>query len=332
VLINTADLNQGANFLSIYARKNNYEPQTILLIIEIIQIKTDLILFLDGEDKTSNPVFNLTIGELLNVTVRYIDQTGTYIPNVTLQLISKGITTNFIRDDVLEQHYIQLNALNLKEGVYSYSIVARTTNYEIQTKNLIITVNRIRTIISTTSGESYINALPGGSIRLKIRLNNTDFGGLIKNATVTYRWAYGQGELLDIDDDGVYEVEIKNIPAGTYTIYISASAGDNYYFESYEITLNAVAVSGPDLTMLFLTLSGAFVALVVGFTLYQVRFKYPPTVRKSRKIRKKIKKGKKTKPLKDIVSREDLIKAHLDSNVETIQLEKKPENGIKKDK
>ncbi len=72
--------------------------------------------------------------------------------------------------------------------------------------------------------------------------------------------------------------------------------------------------------------------LVVGFTLYEVRFKYPPTVRKSRKIRKKIRKSKKTKPVKDIMSREELIKDHLESNAEIIQLEKKTENGFKKNK
>ena len=52
-------------------------------------------------------------------------------------------------------------------------------------------------------------------------------------------------------------------------------------------------------------------------------------MRKSRKIRKKIKKGKKTKPVKDLTSRDDLIKERLESNVEAFQLEKKPENGLK---
>ena len=52
-------------------------------------------------------------------------------------------------------------------------------------------------------------------------------------------------------------------------------------------------------------------------------------VRKSRKVRKKIKKGKKTKPIKDIASRENLVKEQFESNVETIQFEKKTENGTK---
>ncbi|MHA1257606.1 MAG: carboxypeptidase-like regulatory domain-containing protein, partial [Promethearchaeota archaeon] len=164
----------------------------------------------------------------------------------------------------------------------------------------------------------------------KIILNNTNVlpsGELIKNATVTYKWAYGQGEL--IEDNGFYEVDLVNIPSGTYTITITASAGDDYTFDTYEITLTIGSVTPPDFSMLFIISAGGIVVLVGAFTLYEVRFKYPATVRKSRKIRKKIKKGRKTKPIKEIASREDLIKVHLESNIETIHLDKKTENEIK---
>jgi hypothetical protein len=145
------------------------------------------------------------------------------------------------------------------------------------------------------------------------------------NALVTYRWAYGQGTLTDPENDGTYvSEELRNIPTGTYTITITASAGDEYGFETYTITLNIVSVSPPDFSLLFIALAVGLVALVVAFTMYEVRFKYPAMVRKSRKVRKKIKKGKKTKPIKDIATREELIKGHLNNNVETIQLEKKP--------
>ena len=330
ITLSANDLDQGISILTIFAQLVNYTPKSIKFFVEVVERSTELQLFLNGEDMTDDPVFDLPIGTILNITLKYDDnQTGLHINGATLQFIGESLSVSLTENLILEQYYLILTTTDLKIGVNLFTIVAHANNFQIRTMDLRITVNRIRTIISTTSGESYINALPGGSIRLKIRLNNTDFGGLIKNATVTYRWAYGQGELLDIDNDGVYEVELKNIPVGIYAIIISASAGDYYDFESYEITLNAVAVSGPDFTMLFLTLSGAFVALVVGFTLYQVHFKYPPTVRKSRKIRKKIRKGKKTKPVKDIASREDLIKDHIESNVETIQLEKKTENGLK---
>ncbi|MBY9021414.1 MAG: hypothetical protein KGD67_10165, partial [Candidatus Lokiarchaeota archaeon] len=189
--------------------------------------------------------------------------------------------------------------------------------------------NKIATRINSTSGESYFSILPSESLNLSISLTNYDFGGIITNANVTYRWAYGQGTLLDPENDGTYEIELDNIPAGTYTITITAYAGDDYSFETYEITVNVVSIIPPDFSILFIILAGALVALVTGFTLYQVRFKYPATVRKSRKIRKKISKGKKTKPIKDITSREDSIREHLESNAETLQLEKKTTNGLK---
>jgi len=217
----------------------------------------------------------------------------------------------------------------LKVGVNLFTIVAYANNFQIKTLSLRITLNKIATVINTTSGDSYFSILPSESILLSIVLTDSDFGGTITNATVTYRWAYSQGTLLDPEDDGTYVVELENIPTGTYTITISASAGDDYNFETYEITLNVVSVTPPDFSTIFILLAGVLGALVIGFTLYEVRFKYPATVRKSRKVRKKIRKGKKTKPVKDIISREELIKDHLKNNTEIFQLEKKPENGLK---
>ena len=180
-------------------------------------------------------------------------------------------------------------------------------------------VSNCASMLSTT-GESYINIKPGENVKLSIILNNIDFGGVILNANVTYIWAFGQGTLQDLDNDGVYEDELINLPAGTYPITITVSAGDDYDFESYEITLNVVGVSGPDLTLLIYVLIGAFGALIIGFTLYQTHFKYPVMVRKIRKIRKKIKKNKKLKALK-MATREDLITDQLKSQKELSNLE-----------
>jgi hypothetical protein len=222
-----------------------------------------------------------------------------------------------------------LDTTGLKVGVNLLTIIAYANNFKLKTLNLRITLSKIATIINTTTGESYFSILPSESLSLSIVLTDFDFGGTIPNANITYRWAYGQGTLLDPENDGIYEGELENIPTGTYIITFTVSAGDNYNFETYKITLNVVSVTPPDFTLLFIALAGGLVALVIGFTMYEVRFKYPAIVRKSRKVRKKIKKGRKTKPVKDIISREDLIKDHLENNVEIFQLEKKPENGLK---
>ncbi|MFX0073852.1 MAG: hypothetical protein ACFE96_00305 [Candidatus Hermodarchaeota archaeon] len=328
VVINTVDLNQGVNFLTIFVRKDGYEPQTILLIIEIIEKETKLTLLINGDP---TPVVEATIGNILNITVFYTDnQTGSPITGALVQLIGEGDTFNF--SAYLNHYSIYLNTVDLKVGGVSlFTIVAHKTNFLIRTIDLRITTNPIKITPSTLSGETIITGSEGDTVHLSIILNNTNvlpFGELFKNATVTYKWDYGQGPFHETD--GIYEANLVNVPSGTYIITITASTGDDdYTFETYEITLTVETVTPPDLSMLFIIVAGALVAIVSIFTLYEVRFKYPALVRKSRKIRKKIKKGRKTKPIKEIASREDLIKKHLESNMETIQVEKKIEKRLK---
>jgi hypothetical protein len=327
-LLNTNDLEQGITILTVLAYLENYQPRSFQFYVKVSERASEISLFLNSEDKTTDPVYELPFRSILNITVKYSDnQTKTHITGGNIQLIGDTYSNNLTENLAMNQYILLLDTIDLKVGVNLFTIIAHANNFQIKTLSLRITLNKIATVIRSTSGESYFSILPSESILLSIILTDYDFGGTITNAIVTYRWAYGQGTLLDPENDGTYEVELDNIPTGTYTITITASAGDDYSFETYEITLNVVSVIPPDFFMLFIILAGAFVALVLGFTLYEVRFKYPPTVRKSRKIRKKIKKGKKTKPIKDIASREDLIKDRLESNVETIQSEKITKNG-----
>ncbi|MFX0025984.1 MAG: Ser-Thr-rich GPI-anchored membrane family protein, partial [Candidatus Hermodarchaeota archaeon] len=85
-------------------------------------------------------------------------------------------------------------------------------------------------------GGAQIEAYAGEDVLLKIILKDPQ-NNTIKNATVTYTWAYGTGQLFDPENDGIYEVDLVNVPSGTYIIRIYAFAGDNYDFESYEIML-----------------------------------------------------------------------------------------------
>jgi hypothetical protein len=162
---------------------------------------------------------------------------------------------------------------------------------------------------------------------LRIVLDDTDFGGTIKGAIVTYRWAYGQGNLTDSDNDGIYEAVIDGVPIGTYLITITASGYENYDFESYEITLSVTEIAGPEgLTWLVYVLIGVIVGVIVGFSAYQTRFKYPPMVRKIRKLRKKIRKGKKTKPIASL-KRIEIIESNLKEQTSIIEIESELDNN-----
>ncbi len=331
-IIDANDLDQGITALTVFAQLVKYQSQSFNFFIEVTEKATSFQLILNGEDNTLDPVFNLTIGTLLNITVKYTEQSGAYIPNATLQLVGEGILIYLTRIDSLEQHFIVLDSLNLKIGVNLYSIIARATNYEIQTINSIITINRIQTLINISS---QISAEPGDDVSLSVFLDDIDFGNLVIDATVTYAWAYGQGELVDPDNDGIYEIVLENVPEGTYSITITAFAGDTYDFESKEITLVVVSPTtspGADLSWLIYVLVGGIVGLVMIFTLYQTHFKYPPMVRKIRKLRKKVRKNKKTKPIL-IEGRESIIKTEFQNKIDATEIElKQVGEPIPKDK
>ena len=321
ITINTNDLNPGTTILTINAQLNNYQSQTIQIYVELFERATELQIFLNNENKTADPVIELPIGSILNITAKYIEnQTKRNLNNATLSLIGENLLTSLTENSAREHYSILINTTDLKIGVNLLIITANITNYQIGTIYIRITINKISTIISTISGEPIINIIPGDDVKLQIMLNNSDFGTIIKNATVTFRWTYGQGELTDQDNDGIYETDLLEIPEGSYTVTITASAGDDYDFKSYEITVSAVRVPKEDQTWLIYVLTGGIVGLVSTFSVYQLYFKYPPVVRKIRKLRKSIRKGKKTKPMM-ISKREDTINIALQNQAKILDLE-----------
>jgi hypothetical protein len=208
--------------------------------------------------------------------------------------------------------------------------VAQAPTYQINTIDIRITVNPVSTSINTGSGLNHVDISPNEDFLIQIVLNNTNFGGTIKNATVTYQWENGQGILTDSNNDGIYEAILINVPVGSYLISIYAYAGENYDFRGdFEIVLNVIAPPGPDITIIIISLAAGVVGLSVGIVLYQTHFKYPPKVRMMRKIRKKIGKGKKLKPL-TVSTRDNIITSEIESNREILRIEKENVDKITK--
>ncbi|MBY9010333.1 MAG: hypothetical protein KGD74_10760 [Candidatus Lokiarchaeota archaeon] len=333
ITINTKDLAQGINILTIFAQLTNYQPKSIQFFIEVGERATQLQLFINREDKTADPVFELPIGSMINITIKFYDnRTGFGLFNALIQLIGEGLFENLTENLMLNQYTIILNSSTLLLGVKLFSVVTQLPTYQINTIDVRITVDRVSALIDTVSGLNSADIKPLDDFLIQIVLNNTDFGGSIKNATVTYRWDNRQGILLDSDNDGIYEVTLNNVPAGSYRIYINAYAGENYDFiDDFEIILNVIAQPGPDITIIIISLAIGVVGLSLGIVLYQKHFKYPPKVRKIRKLRKKIVKGKKLKPI-SLQTREEIIKNNLLENKAQISEETtKNLNSVKKE-
>jgi len=320
--LSARDLTQKINALTISAQQFNYSVQDIQFFIEVIERATDLHLFLNNNDKTDDPVIEQPITSILNITVQYKDNVSMqHLSNSAVLLIGNSFSYNFTENSVLKQYSLSINTTSLTIGVNLFEVKASNSHYETQTINLRITVNKISTLISTESGSSFIETELGKTINLSISLNDVDFSEVIKGAIVTYRWAYGQGNLTDFDDDGIYETILENVPVGIYIITVTITGKENYNFESFEITLSVsqpVGQSGQ--TWLVYVLIAAIIGVSGGFIAYQLRFKYPPLVRKIRKLRKSIRKGKKTKPI-TISKREETIKVELQNHAKMLNLE-----------
>jgi hypothetical protein len=78
--------------------------------------------------------------------------------------------------------------------------------------------------------------------------------------------------------------------------------------------------SGADYSILVIGLTAGIIGIVIAFSLYQFHFKYPPLVRKIRKLKKGIRKRLVKKPIL-VNSREDIIQESLNEKKNILEFE-----------
>ncbi len=77
---------------------------------------------------------------------------------------------------------------------------------------------------------------------------------------------------------------------------------------------------GIDMTPYIIGLTAGIIGLVTAFSLYQFHFKYPPLVRKIRKLKKKVRKSKKTKPIL-VNNRDEIVRSNFQSQIKFLNIE-----------
>jgi hypothetical protein len=283
VIINTETSDIGSNFLTITAQALDHEKVEINPIIMVNKFDSEsLQLILNNVTKTSDPNLELIVGEQLNITVKYSNLSGTHIQGANVLLKSETLTQNLNESSTLESYSLIINTTEkLKIGVNQLTIEAQESNYETQIINVRISIRMINVEITTLTGSNKVDSRPGDNANIKIVLNNTDFGGYTKGAIVTYVSELGNGILTDSDNDGIYEMTIPNLPDGTFTITITAFAGDQYYILDFEISVN---VFRPEIEfVIFQILMGIGIVAALflsGYLIaYQTYLKYPVPVR-----------------------------------------------------
>ena len=280
--------------------------------------ETDYLLYFDSIDKTLDPLLEVPIGEEINLTLKFTDIMGSHLSGAEILITGDRIRDNLTEDVSSEQYWIMLNTTErLDLGSNLLTIEASYPDYQTKLIYPRITVRKINTEIIPTSGLNVANILPGEDVPLQIWLNNTDYGGNITGAVVTYSYLHGDGVLTDPDNNGIYEGIIENLLPGSHVVTISALVGDDYQVQSFQLTINAFSPPNPLFDLLVYILMGGIVIVSVGITLYQTHFKYPPTIRKIRKLKKKIRKEKKLKKI-EIVNRGNLISKRLTDKTTSI--------------
>jgi hypothetical protein len=307
-------LGQGIDVLKVIATKENYQSQPAQITVEITERITSIQLFFDGNE-SNNAFIELPIGSILNITVKFSDSLGNFVNNANVELFGEGLSFPLIQNIGLEQYSILLDTHQLDIGIRKLSIIANRTNYQLQAINMNLNIRRIMTSISTISGNTTINIRPGQSAEIKVRLSNLDFGGVVLNASVTFRWEGNTITMTDVNNDGIYEYTIQNVAEGTHPITITVSAGDDYDFQRYQITIVATRPSGESLLFLILAIVGgiATAGLLTYLYLYQKVLKYPKPVRKTRKYRKTLQRTK--SPSISILSRDKAFEGSYKSNL-----------------
>ncbi len=283
--------------------------------------ESDYVLFFNSVDKTLDPLLEVPIGEVINLTLKFTDIMGTHLSGAEILITGIRLRENLTENVALEQYTIMLNTTErLDLGANLLTLTALYPDYQTKLVYPRITVRKINAEIIPTSGLNVVNIKPGENVPLQIWLNDTDYGNNITGAVVTYSYSNGDGVLSDPDNDGIYEGIIQNLLPGSHVVTINALVGDDYQVQSFQLTINALSPPNPLLDLLIYILLGAIVVVSGGIVLYQTHFKYPPTIRKIRKLKKKIRKEKKLKKI-EISNRGNIISNRITEKTALIYVE-----------
>ena len=236
--ISTGDLKLGLNYLTISAQKENYTLSTKIITISVLERTSYLEILLNNINSTKDKSIGLSIRNILNVTIRHIEiNSQNTIKNSMIQLMDEKFSENLIYNQYFDQYTILINTSDLGIGIKIFTLITEKPKFQTLSLDLRISVERIKSEIITLSGEPKTEIEVGSQAKLEICLFNSETNDTIKGAIVEYSWEFGTGILEDNNNDGIYEVLLQKCAVGSYTLTITAHAGDNYDFKSYELNL-----------------------------------------------------------------------------------------------
>ncbi|MFX0138490.1 MAG: hypothetical protein ACFFDN_32910, partial [Candidatus Hodarchaeota archaeon] len=340
----------GTHLIYVTANKLNYANATIPISIFVEDMDATLGLFPpDGNVQTY-------LGQNITLILNYSDAlNGNPIPNANITYSESKIGTgDFNYDATSDLYNTTLDTSGLGVGIYYIIIKANGSDKGYEILGDIYTLQILRIPTNLTAINDTYNIEPNTNFTINVLFQVNESLVYIENATVTYSWPRGEGDLNDLNN-GSYQISlIAPSSVGLYKITIRAFK-DDYQYQEIEIVINVVSPPpgpgeepipplffppediGPLLAIIIIPMVAAIAALSVYMAWYR-HFRYPVIVRKMRKAVKNIKKKKTIKSF-DVGSRTDIISNLIKKDFEKFQNEilipltgKKKDLGIKKEK
>jgi len=345
------DLNtfrSGLKDFYITASLANYKTQQLKFSLNINKINSSIEVLVNGLKQDDIDTINIRLGDRLDFSVRY-EEFGSLVPlqSATVLLrytndVSQSLETVPLTYDPGSGNFTTgVGGLRLELGKFVaqlkiFTITAQLNNYEARTVLYLINVQRIviSTMLATVNAtNTTISVMPGTEISLRINLRDT-FTGLpftdVSSITVTVTPDFDLREITLAPEPGNPGYFSTNIIAPmtpndqskpAYKLIVRVTLISNpillqqYEFEvlkQFDLVVLTPVREGPDLTWLVYVLLVAIIAITTWFIAYQVRFKYPPMIRKIMDMRRAVARSKeaaKIRPAK-VMSREENIYNH----------------------
>ncbi len=216
ISIDTKGLGQGINFYTIYAEKTNYQPQSILFTIEVVEKQTTLNLFLNKTDKTLDRSIKITVGQTVNITAVYRDIDGNFLPSATIEIFGGLVSDNLTKHAMYDQFNITIFPADLEYGVNFLTLYAHQANYEPQTMLIKIEIidkqTKLDLFLDTYNRtlERAVQVIWGNQLNITVTYKELESGQHISTQNVTL---IGLGPIR----------KLTEVASNRYTIMLNSS-------------------------------------------------------------------------------------------------------------
>nr|MDO8114682.1 hypothetical protein [Candidatus Sigynarchaeota archaeon] len=323
----------------------NYQTQQLKFSLNINKVNTTVSVLVNGMTQTQLGGETITLKDTIHFSVAFLE-TDTLAPVLGSTVeIRYGNDTNNAMVTVLL-------AYNASSGTYTtgtsglvldlktffaqlkiFTITAQRSSYEVRTTSFVVNIQKIlvetRLVINNTVTTNLTLATnPRESFEFRVSLIDT-FTGLpfldLSQVTVSVTPQFTGVEVVMIAETiaGNYTGEfyvLLTAPTtpGAYMMLVKVNVTNpvlqqQYQFQVFKSEFSLVVLAPPEVPLwLVYALIAGIIALAVVFILYQVRFKYPPMIRKIMDLRRSVANARDASKLRPpkVLSREENIYNH----------------------